>query len=47
VLSKTPRQRCAGSVTAAVEPLMAMAELPGPYDLRAYKVRARGVTTNT
>jgi carbon-monoxide dehydrogenase large subunit len=34
-------------VTAAVEPLMAMTELPGPYDLRAYKVRARGVTTNT
>ena len=34
-------------ITAAVEPLMAMTELPGPYDLRAYKVRARGITTNT
>ena len=26
---------------------MAMAELPGPYDLRAYACRARGVLTNT
>jgi carbon-monoxide dehydrogenase large subunit len=34
-------------VTAALEPLMAMTELPGPYDLRAYRVRARGITTNT
>jgi carbon-monoxide dehydrogenase large subunit len=34
-------------VTAAVEPLMAMTELPGPYALRAYRVRARGITTNT
>ena len=34
-------------VTAALEPLMAMTELPGPYDLRAYKVRTRGITTNT
>ena len=33
--------------TAGVEPLMAMAELPGPYDLRAYACRARGVVTNT
>ena len=33
--------------TCGVEPLMAMAELPGPYDLRAYSCRARGVTTNT
>jgi aerobic carbon-monoxide dehydrogenase large subunit len=33
--------------TCAVEPLMAMAELPGPYDLRAYSCRARGVATNT
>lgn len=34
-------------VTAGVEPLMAMAELPGPYDFREYRVRSRGVTTNT
>jgi carbon-monoxide dehydrogenase large subunit len=33
--------------TCAVEPLMAMAELPGPYDLRAYRCTARGVLTNT
>src|SRR4029077_14040848 len=31
----------------AVEPLMAMAELPGPYDVRAYACVARGVLTNT
>jgi aerobic carbon-monoxide dehydrogenase large subunit len=33
--------------TCGVEPLMAMAELPGPYDLRAYCCRARAVTTHT
>jgi len=33
--------------TCAVEPLMAMAELPGPYDIRAYACLARGVLTNT
>ena len=33
--------------TAAVEPLMSLAELPGPYDLAAYACRARGVVTNT
>jgi aerobic carbon-monoxide dehydrogenase large subunit len=33
--------------TCAVEPLMAMAELPGPYDLRAYACRARAVATHT
>jgi carbon-monoxide dehydrogenase large subunit len=33
--------------TCAVEPLMAMTELPGPYDLRAYSCRARGVLTHT
>jgi carbon-monoxide dehydrogenase large subunit len=33
--------------TCGVEPLMAMAELPGPYDFRAYSCRARGVLTNT
>ena len=34
-------------VTYGVEPLMAMAELPGPYDFRLYRVRSRGVVTNT
>jgi carbon-monoxide dehydrogenase large subunit len=33
--------------TCGVEALMAMAELPGPYDLRAYSCRARAVTTHT
>jgi carbon-monoxide dehydrogenase large subunit len=33
--------------TCGVEPLMAMAELPGPYDFRGYDCRARGVLTNT
>ncbi len=34
-------------VTCGVEPLMAMAELPGPYDFREYGVRSRGITTHT
>ena len=34
-------------VTCGVEPLMALAEFPGPYDFRVYRVRSRGVTTNT
>jgi carbon-monoxide dehydrogenase large subunit len=33
--------------TCGVEPLMAFAELPGPYDFREYGVRSRGVLTNT
>jgi carbon-monoxide dehydrogenase large subunit len=33
--------------TCGVEPLMAMAEMPGPYDVRHYECRARGVITNT
>ncbi|WP_445487381.1 xanthine dehydrogenase family protein molybdopterin-binding subunit [Rhodopseudomonas sp. RCAM05734] len=33
--------------TCGVEPLMALAELPGPYDVRAYDCRARGVVTHT
>lgn len=33
--------------TAGVEPLMAMAEMPGPYDFRQYQCLARGVITNT
>ncbi|MGH6913094.1 MAG: xanthine dehydrogenase family protein molybdopterin-binding subunit, partial [Geminicoccales bacterium] len=34
-------------VTCGVEPLMALAELPGPYDVQEYAARARGVATNT
>ena len=34
-------------VTCGVEPLMALAELPGPYAFKEYGVRSRGVTTNT
>lgn len=33
--------------TCGVEPLMALAEMPGPYDFRAYACHARGVLTNT
>ena len=33
--------------TCGVEPLMAMAELPGPYDVRHYACVSRGVLTNT
>ena len=34
-------------VTCGVEPLMAMGELPGPYDFCNYGVRARGIATHT
>lgn len=34
-------------VTWGVESLMAMGEMPGPYDFRNYRVRSRGVSTNT
>jgi carbon-monoxide dehydrogenase large subunit len=33
--------------TCGVEPLMALADLPGPYRVPEYRVRARGVATNT
>ncbi len=33
--------------TCAIEPLMAMAEMPGPYDVREYACIARGIFTNT
>jgi len=33
--------------TCGVEPLMAMAEMPGPYDVHHYECLARGVITNT
>jgi len=34
-------------VTCGVEPLMAMADLPGPYQVLEYRARARGVASNT
>ena len=34
-------------LTCGVEPLMAMGELPGPYDFHHYGVRARGIATHT
>jgi carbon-monoxide dehydrogenase large subunit len=34
-------------VTCGVEPLMAFAELPGPYAVTHYAARARGIATNT
>ncbi len=34
-------------ITWGVEPLMAMGELPGPYDVQSYRVRSRALTTNT
>ena len=33
--------------TAAVEPLMSFAELPGPYNVGQYRCEARGATTHT
>jgi aerobic carbon-monoxide dehydrogenase large subunit len=33
--------------TCGVEPLMAMADMPGPYRVPAYRARARGIATNT
>jgi carbon-monoxide dehydrogenase large subunit len=37
---------CCYPVTWAVEPLMALAELPGPYKVGEYDVRSRAVATN-
>jgi aerobic carbon-monoxide dehydrogenase large subunit len=33
--------------TCGVEPLMALADLPGPYRVPEYRVRARAITSNT
>ncbi|MBV9685591.1 MAG: xanthine dehydrogenase family protein, partial [Alphaproteobacteria bacterium] len=33
--------------TCGVEPLMALADMPGPYQLTEYRARARGIATNT
>lgn len=37
---------CCYPVTWGVEPLMAMAELPGPYKVQEYSVRSRAIVTN-
>ena len=34
-------------VTCGVEPLMALADMPGPYQVPEYRARARGVASNT
>jgi len=34
-------------VTCGVEPLMALADLPGPYRVPEYRARARGIASNT
>jgi aerobic carbon-monoxide dehydrogenase large subunit len=34
-------------VTCGVEPLMALADMPGPYRLPEYRARARGLASNT
>jgi carbon-monoxide dehydrogenase large subunit len=34
-------------VTCGVEPLMALADMPGPYRVPEYRARARGVASNT
>jgi aerobic carbon-monoxide dehydrogenase large subunit len=33
--------------TCGVEPLMALADMPGPYQVSEYRARARGVASNT
>jgi carbon-monoxide dehydrogenase large subunit len=38
---------CCYPTTGGIEPLMAMAEIPGPYDVREYACVSRGVLTNT
>jgi carbon-monoxide dehydrogenase large subunit len=34
-------------LSCSVEPMIALSELPGPYDFREYAVRTRGIATNT
>jgi carbon-monoxide dehydrogenase large subunit len=46
ILANTGAYSCFPT-TAGMEPLMAAAELPGPYDVRAYACLARAVTTHT
>jgi len=46
ILANTGAYSCFPS-TAGMEPLMAAAEMPGPYDVRAYACIARAVTTHT
>ena len=46
ILANTGAYSCFPT-TCGVEPLMAAAEMPGPYDVRAYSCVARGVATHT
>ncbi|MFY9784772.1 MAG: molybdopterin cofactor-binding domain-containing protein, partial [Pseudolabrys sp.] len=46
IVSNTGAYSCFPT-TCGVEPLMAMAEMPGPYDVQQYQCLARGVVTNT
>jgi carbon-monoxide dehydrogenase large subunit len=46
ILANTGAYSCFPT-TAGMEPLMAAAEMPGPYDVRAYSCVARAVTTHT
>jgi len=46
ILANTGAYSCFPT-TCGVEPLMAAAEMPGPYDVRAYSCLARGVATHT
>jgi carbon-monoxide dehydrogenase large subunit len=46
VLANTGAYSCFPT-TCGMEPLMAMAEMPGPYDVQQYQCLARAVVTNT
>jgi aerobic carbon-monoxide dehydrogenase large subunit len=46
ILANTGAYSCYPT-TAGMEPLMAAAEMPGPYDVRAYRCLARAVATHT
>lgn len=46
VLANTGAYSCFPT-TCGMEPLMAMAEMPGPYDVQHYECLARAVVTNT
>jgi aerobic carbon-monoxide dehydrogenase large subunit len=46
ILANTGAYSCFPT-TAGMEPLMAAAEMPGPYDVRGYACTARAVTTHT
>ena len=46
VLANTGAYSCFPT-TCGMEPLMALAEMPGPYDVQQYECLARGVVSNT